>query len=180
MRFCVAIILILALGPGCSLYADNELSQSKDTSALEDSIVAYERASAARYKGQIHYEDSLLVFWTRYPDPFSPKLRDIRTIGKAKNYYNCIDGLVQIGITTENSNKILYLFSELDRGTFWIGFCDDVQAIEEIQYIPYGYYLVESEDPIDLVLVVDERMKSRLPLGLKIPVGKYLVLSKGR
>jgi hypothetical protein len=155
---------------------DNNARKRKNSSPF-DSVTLYERSNALRHYKQIYIEDSTSAFWTRYSDPFGPVPNAyIGCKGEMKSYYNNLNGRVEIGVISQKTDSLLYSFSELRSKyrSFWI--CIAEGNIDKSE-LPGEHFRSTSNELLDLVLIVDGRFKSRLPVGIKVPVGKYCLLS---
>ena len=177
------IIVLISVFMNCA-YNDVETGVSKDKytrrrSRIQpmDSAALYERSNAVRHYQQIYIEDSLSVFWTRYPDPFCPSPHPyIDCERERKNYYCNLEGDIEIGLMSQESDSLLYVFREMSQRyrSFWICIAEgDIDKSE----LPDKYFFSSCEEPLDLVLIVNGRLKSKLPIGIRVPVGKYCLLS---
>jgi hypothetical protein len=185
MRQTAIIVISLFVLMSCAFESiDTDVRNSdegrrRSSTLSSDSVTVYERSNRFRHYRQVYIEDSASVFWVRSSDPFGPVPNAyIGCKGEIKSYYNNLNGRVEIGLISQRTDSLLYSFREMRTKYrfFWI--CIAEEDINEND-LPGEYFKSTSNEPLDLVLIVDGRLKSRLPVGIKVPVGKYCLLSWG-
>jgi len=64
-----------------------------------------------RLEYQTYLEDSVLVFWTRWPDPFSQAtIRNEYPLAQAISYFNALAGKLTVGLLDMSNDSIVYRF----------------------------------------------------------------------
>jgi len=165
----IVLVVFLISILGCS---SNNIVQSDE----QEKEIKYNR-----HAKQIYLEDSLNVFWTSYPDPFSnPTYSDRFVVTQAITFKCFLPGKVEIGFLNTNNDSIIYKFNQPSKEIkklneyFWIWFAKSSADTSEF---PKEYFKSFTEDPLNLVLIVDNRMKTILPLNLEVPIEMYCFIN---
>jgi len=134
-----------------------------------------------RHPSQIYLEDSTDVFWTYYPDPFSnPTFPDRFVVTQAISFKCFLPGKVEIGFIDAKNDSVIYNFTQPNKKIqkfnehFWIWFAKN--SADTSQF-PDEYFQSQSVDSLNLVLIVNNRMKTILPLNLVVPIEIYCFIN---
>ncbi|MCK4235648.1 MAG: hypothetical protein KAX38_00920, partial [Candidatus Krumholzibacteria bacterium] len=116
-------------------------------------------------------EDSSLVFWTQYPDPFcSPCPKNTMRVAQAISFYCDMPGSLEIAILDCESDSIIHKFDfprdEQQNYTFWP--CCSVTNIDISSLKTYPRplsepYLITANGPFKFILILDDREKAIFP-----------------
>ena len=125
---------------------------------------------------QVNLEDSLSVYWTAYPNPFSPFTKDsIRYSYPTKGFYCFLPGKIEVGLIDINSDSIVYKY-ELKAGkyNFFLFRLSSVKdsSIFERKGIDYGR--IYPFKTYDFVVIVENRLKTRKNFKLIFREEKYI------
>ena len=169
IKYNISFVVLLVSTLGCS---SNNIIQVNE----QEKEIKYNRHSK-----QIYLEDSVNVFWTSYPDPFSnPSYPDRFVVTQANTFKCLLPGKVEIGFLNTENDSIIYKFSQPSKDIqklneyFWIWFAKSSADTSEF---PKEYFQSITEDPLNLVLFVDDRRKTILPLNIKVPLEMYCFIN---
>ncbi len=132
-----------------------------------------------RNSKQNYLEDSSDVFWMSFPDPFSNSTfvdGSIFVVTQAINFKNYLKGVLSIDFVDSKTDSIICRFSQPSKEeeyfneSFWIWFA---KPSANKKYFPKEYFLSKTENPINIVLVVNERRKTILQKRLIVPKDMY-------
>lgn len=134
-----------------------------------------------RHPKQIYLEDSTDVYWTSYPDPFSnPTYPDRFVVTQAITFKCFLTGKVEIGFLDTKNDSIIYKFIQPGKDIqklneyFWVWFAYSSADTSEF---PKEYFQSFTKDPLNLVLIIDDKRKTILPLNLKVPLEMYCFIN---
>ena len=91
-----------------------------------------------------------------------------------------LPGKVEIGFMDAKNDSVIYKFTQPSKEIqkpneyFWIWFANSSADTSEF---PKEYFQSFTEDRLNLILVVDGRMKTILPLNLKVPIEMYCFIN---
>jgi len=135
------------------------------------------------YPGQTYYEDSGHVFWTWYPNPFSPPAVGDTGNGQIQGALTfCCDlsDSVDLAFVAEN-DSIVYHSMLVSRKpphfsvVYWMA---GPKVTSES--LPYKSYTGDSDQQLKLLLSVKGRPKSVRPSGIYAPRGWHLWIDEGK
>lgn len=126
----------------------------------------------SRHPSQIYIEDSAKVYWTYYPDPFSAPTLSDRQRSETLSFECLIDEKIDIGFLDSETDSIIHKFTQPKKTKkyFWIWFA---KSTADTTDFPEEYFKSSSTHPFKLALTLNNRVKSILLTGFKIPVGDY-------
>ena len=169
IKYNIVFVIFLVLLIGCS---------SKNVVQIDEQE---KEIKYNRHPKQIYLEDSVNVFWTFYPDPFSnPFYPDRFVVTQAITFKCFLQGKVEIGFLNTNNDSIIYKFTQPSKEIkklneyFWVWFAKSSADTSEL---PKEYFQSFTEDRLNLVLIVDDRMKTILPRNLKVPIEMYCFIN---
>jgi hypothetical protein len=128
-----------------------------------------------RYPSQIYFEDSLRVFWTWYPNPFSPSTSNqiYRSYGQFTFYCDLSDTVI-VAFVESKSDSIVYktIVKTANGPHFALCYWTAKPEIDP-SILPLHHFRSESDQELRLLLIVQDRSKARREIGVKISKGWY-------
>ena len=160
---------------GCShpVISENNIEDNN----VEDKEIIYNR-----HKYQIYLQDSVDVFWTQYPDPFSnPACKDRYVVSQAYTFKCFLNGVLEIGFIDSITDSIIYKFKQPQiseklkyNDYFWIW---HAYSYSDTANFPAEYFRSLSLNPVNLALMVDDSIKTILPIQHVVPVNEYCFIN---
>ncbi|MBU0473937.1 MAG: hypothetical protein KKF62_07205 [Bacteroidetes bacterium] len=134
-----------------------------------------------RHPSQIYLDDSTDVFWTYYPDPFNnPTYLDRFVVTQAITFKCFLNGKLEVGFLDTKTDSIIYRFSQPSKEGkklnehFWIWLAKSSADTSEF---PKEYFQSFTLNPLNIVLIVDDKKKSILPLNIVVPIHMYCFIN---
>jgi hypothetical protein len=149
------------------------------STAQPGSRVADEK-SGNRYPMQTSVEDSSHVYWTWYPNPFSPPIITDTTMGVVNSgltFYCDLSDTVTVALLGE-SDSVLYAAESISKRYphFSLAFCYAGARFPAAK-LPQRYFKSRSTEQYRLSLSVRGRVKCIRRVGVYVPEGWYCWLS---
>lgn len=172
MRIFIVTIILLAAPLFIAVHSQEKSPDKIGTSENEKvSDHIPEPYKAGIVVQQFFDEDSTLVFWTRYPDPFSctcPK--GTSPVTQAMSFFCGLPGRIEIGILDCEKNTILhkYEFPRDSRSNYLFWACYSETSMKDIPTkLKYkflsGKLDSNSEGPFKFVLILNDKKKAVWP-----------------
>lgn len=134
------------------------------------------QSSPNRYPNQVCFEDSLDVFWTYYPNPFSPptvKDTGVGFINLGLTYYCDLSDSVEVALIGSN-DSIVYsaIIISPKSPHFDVAYWVAGPKVSK-HSLPANYFRGIRDENLKLLLIVDGRWKSRRERGIQVKKGWY-------
>jgi hypothetical protein len=136
-----------------------------------------------RYPNQVYFEDSTHIFWTWYPNPFSPPT--LKDTGKGLVYgdftfYCDFTDSVDVALVTKNDSVVHHAYLKTARPPyFFVGLWVAGPMVTE-QSLPASYYKPNADEYLRPVLIVGGRWKSLRALGIPVKRGWHYWIDQTR
>lgn len=132
--------------------------------------------SQHRYPKQKHFEDSTRVFWTSYPNPFSPPTEKDSTKGLIYGdltFYCDLSDSVDVAFVTKNDSIVHRATIRSAKPPYFsVGYWVAGKNIRQAS-LPSSYFRPNKDDHLKLVLIVGNRWKSIREVGIPVQRGRY-------
>ncbi len=135
---------------------------------ITSSLMFSQKKEAFRHSGQFYIEDSAYVFWTHYPNPFSPPTViepiDYDTVITSNchsftSFYCELSDTVSVVIENE-SHSIYFNTTVTTKYHPYFSYCIWSAGIKVSKdRLPEKYFFCSSEDNLKIFLVVNDRKK---------------------
>jgi hypothetical protein len=129
-----------------------------------------------RYPKQRHFEDSARVFWTSYPNPFSPPTVKDTTKGLIYGdltFYCDLSDSVEVAFVTKNDSIVHRATIRTAKPPYFsVGYWVAGENIRQAS-LPPSYFKPNRDEHLRLVLIVGGRWKTIRELGIPVQRGRY-------
>jgi hypothetical protein len=180
----VLTLLLISCAPATKVHDVPDQNRLRRTKVSVKSDL-YQRALKARVASQEFIEDSSLVFWTQYPDPFCcPCPKNTIPVSQAISFYCDMPGSLEIGILDCESDSIIHKFNfprdERQNYTFWpccFSTNIDIPSLKTYHRPLSEPYLITANGPFKFILTLDNREKAIFPYHIRFPKNHYCFIT---
>lgn len=129
-----------------------------------------------RYRFQTYFNDSSHVFWTSYPNPFSPPT--VRDTGKGLicgnlTFYCDLSDSVEVALVAED-DSIVYQTIVKSQTPPYFSLCYWVAGEKaQIRSMPSRYYKSGKDGRLKALLIVNGKKKSMHEIGIPVRNNRY-------